>query len=92
MTLIFERSVVKESQQNCRCVLLGHCYQEQLVGRQVCFCVFWSSCKILVFAVVLAGRKPFVGHIVNVSFIEQSFDNVSNFCHVEDTIGVSRGL
>ena len=87
MTLVFERSVVKESQQNWRCVLLDHCYQKQLIGRQVCFCVFWSACKILVFAVAFCRSYLSMCPLSNrVSTI------FPTFAIVEDTIGFSRGL
>ena len=49
-TLVLQRSAVKGSQQNWKCVLLDHCYQKQLVCRRECFHVYLSACKTLVFA------------------------------------------
>ena len=53
----------------------------KLVGRQECFCVFWSACKILVFAEGFGLKKVTSGSYVNVSIIKQIFDYIFKFCH-----------
>ena len=53
----------------------------KLVGRQECFCVFSSACKILVFAEGFGLKKVTSGSYVNVSIIKQIFDYIFKFCH-----------